>query len=75
MTPRKGTPSPIKKQSRGVKKEKSFILKNLEKMSHRQSINKCQKVSAARPQTYRETIEKPFEQNASSVAKNLCNNC
>lgn len=44
MTPRKGTPLPIKKQSKGVKKEKSFILKNLQKMSlnlaYPQAINK-----------------------------------
>lgn len=44
MTPRKGTPSLIKKQSRGVKKEKSFILKKLQKMSlnlaYPQPINK-----------------------------------
>lgn len=44
MTSRKGTASPIKKQNKGVKKEKSFILKNLQKMSlnlaYPQAINK-----------------------------------
>lgn len=80
MTTRKGTLPPMKKQSMRVKKATSLLLKILWKWSQTkrtcgQSINKCRKVSAARPQIHRETIQKPFGHKKSSIAKNLCNKC